>query len=110
MQVTPLTLPGGQPNIPGFQHLYLAKKTSQKRQNELIPYNDCLYKNMYKYEFIALLDIDEVIMPTHEEDTTWHDLMVRVLEKSKKIRNSTYPSYNVRNVYFFDEAQHKVRK
>ena len=63
---------------------------------------------MYKYEFIALLDIDEVIMPTHEEDMTWHDLMVRVLEKSKKVRNSTYPSYNVRNVYFFDEVQHQV--
>jgi hypothetical protein len=107
VHVTPLTLPGGMPNIPGFQHLYLAKKTSQKRQNELIPYNDCLYKNMYKYEFIALLDIDEVIMPKHEEDMSWHDLMVRVLEKGKKLRNTTYPSYNVRNVYFFDENQHK---
>lgn len=105
VHVTPLTLPGGQPNIPGLQHLYLTKKTSQKRQNELIPYNDCLYKNMYKYEFIALLDIDEVIMPKHD-DMSWHDLMVRVLEKGKKLRNTTYPSYNVRNVYFFDETQH----
>jgi hypothetical protein len=107
VQVSPLTLPGGQPNIPGFQHLYLSKKTSQKRQNELIPYNDCLYKNMYKYEFIALLDIDEVIMPKHEDDMTWHDLMVRVLEKSKKVSNLTFPSYNVRNVYFFDENRHQ---
>jgi len=46
VQVIPLTLPGGQPNVPGFQHLYLTKKTNHKRQNEVIPYNDCLYKNL----------------------------------------------------------------
>ena len=43
-----------------LQHLYLKSKTNNKRQNELIPYNDCLYRNMYRYEYIALLDIDEV--------------------------------------------------
>lgn len=37
----------------------------------------------------------------------WHDLMKRVLPKSKKLRNETYPSYNVRNVYFLDEHQHE---
>lgn len=46
-------------------------------------------------------------MPKHEEDQSWHDLMVRVLEKGKKLRNTTYPSYNVRNVYFFDQNQHQ---
>lgn len=106
VQVTPLTLPGGQPNVPGFQHMYLQKKTNHKRQNELIPYNDCLYKNMYMYEFIALLDIDEVIMPKHD-DQTWHDLMNRVRPKALKLKNETFPSYNVRNVYFLDEHQHE---
>ena len=51
---------GYQPNIQVLQHLYLKSKTNNKRQNELIPYNDCLYRNMYRYEYIALLDIDEV--------------------------------------------------
>lgn len=105
VQVTPLTLSGGQPNVPGFQHLYLQKKTNHKRQNEIIPYNDCLYKNLYLYDYIALLDIDEIIMP--KDDMNWHDLMKRVLPKSKKLRNDTYPSYNVRNVYFLDEHQHE---
>ncbi|KAG4078302.1 hypothetical protein HA402_013012 [Bradysia odoriphaga] len=103
VQVTPLTLPGGQPNVPGFQHLYLKKNTIHKRQNEIIPYNDCLYKNLYLYDFIALLDIDEVIMPKY--DMNWHDLMKRVLPKSKKLLNETYQSYNVRNVYFLDVHQ-----
>lgn len=107
VQLTPLTLPGGQPNVPGFQHLYLSKKTNHKRQNEIIPYNDCLYKNMYQYEYIALLDIDEVIMPLNEEDRTWSDLMKRVLPEAKKLRNELFHSYNVRNIYFLDEHQHE---
>lgn len=101
VEVTPLTLAGGQPNIPGFQHLYLSKHLNHKRQNEIIPYNDCLYKNMYMYDFIALLDIDEVIIPKH--DMTWGELMQRVLYKSRLVKNGTYPSYNVRNVYFLHE-------
>lgn len=105
VQVTPLTLSGGQPNVPGFQHMYLTKKTNHKRQNEIIPYNDCLYKNMYMYEYLALLDIDEVIMPKH--DRTWAELMDRVVPKSNRSRNDTFPSYNVRNVYFLDEHQNE---
>lgn len=105
VHVTPLTLPGGQPNVPSFQHLYLTKKTNHKRQNELIPYNDCLYKHMYEYEYIALLDVDEVIMPVR--DATWQELMhKRVLPKAFKIRNETRASYNVRNVYFLDDLLH----
>lgn len=104
VHVTPLTLPGGQPNVPAFQHMYLTKKTNHKRQNELIPYNDCLYKHMYEYEYIALLDVDEVIMPV--QDATWQDLMKRVLVKAFKIRNETRASYNVRNVYFLDDLLH----
>ncbi|CAH0549322.1 unnamed protein product [Brassicogethes aeneus] len=105
IQVTPINLAGGQPNIPSFQHLYLTKKTNHKRQNELIPYNDCLYKNMYKYRYIALLDIDEVIMPI--DGTSWKDLMEnKVLPKALKINKEERASYNVRNVYFLDDLIH----
>lgn len=104
VQVTPLTLPGGQPNMPGFQHLYLVKKVNHKRQNELIPYNDCLYKNLYTYEYIALLDIDEVIMPI--KFMSWKELMDTVLVKALKLKNETRASYNVRNVYFLDDLLH----
>ncbi|CAH0767342.1 unnamed protein product [Bemisia tabaci] len=104
VHVTPLTLPGGQPNLPVFQHLYLTKKVNYKRQNELIPYNDCLYKNLYTYEYIALLDIDEVIMPVKRR--TWRELMDDVMVKALKIKNETRASYNVRNVYFLDDLIH----
>lgn len=104
VDVTPLTLPGGQPNIPGFQHMYLSKKINHKRQNELIPYNDCLYRNLYTYKYIALLDVDEVIMPV--KVMSWKDLMDVVLKKALAIKNETRASYNVRNVYFLDDLLH----
>lgn len=61
--LTPITLPGEQPNIPGLRHMYLKSKITSKRQNEVIPYNDCLYRNLYSYDYIALMDTDEVILP-----------------------------------------------
>ena len=48
VDVTPISLPGYQPNLPVLQHMYLKSKRNNKRQNELIPYNDCLYRNMYR--------------------------------------------------------------
>lgn len=104
VDITPITLPGGQPNVPSFQHMYLSKKTNNKRQNELIPYNDCLYRHMYEYEYLVLLDVDEVIMPV--QDATWQELIKRIMPKALEIKNETRASYNVRNVYFLDELMH----
>ncbi|XP_076033541.1 uncharacterized protein LOC143020728 [Oratosquilla oratoria] len=104
VEVTPLTLPGNQPNIPGLIHMYLKSKVTNKRQNELIPYNDCLYKNMYRYKYIALLDTDEVIMP--KLMMTWKELMDVVVAKALKTKPEGRASYNVRNVYFMDTMSH----
>ena len=49
VDVTPISLPGYQPNLPILQHMYLKSKLNNKRQNELIPYNDCLYRNIYRH-------------------------------------------------------------
>lgn len=106
VHVTPITLPGGQPNLPGLQHMYLKKKTSHKRQNELIPYNDCLYKHMYSYKYIALLDVDEVIVPLR--DASWSALMERVRTKSTAAPGKPpRSSYHASNVYFLDELSHR---
>ena len=101
VDVTPISLPGYQPNVKVLQHLYLKSKTNNKRQNELIPYNDCLYRNIYRYDYIALLDIDEVIMPINGDN--WSDLMKQVKTLSYNIKKEERASYNFRNVYFLDE-------
>lgn len=101
VDVTPISLPGHQPNLPVLQHMYLKSKLNNKRQNELIPYNDCLYRNMYRYEYVALLDIDEVIMPIKHNN--WAEMMDEVVKASLKVKNETRASWNFRNVYFMDE-------
>lgn len=101
VELSPLTLPGNQPNLPEYQHLYLKSKLTTKRQNELIPYNDCLYRNLNSYQYLALLDIDEIIMPL--EHHNWFGLMEEVEKMSLAEQNYSRASYNVRNVYFFDD-------
>lgn len=106
VSVTPIMLPGGQPNLPGLQHMYLKKKTTHKRQMELIPYNDCLYRNMYRYRWLALLDIDEVIVPL--EDADWSALMRRVLPLSMPLQGKPpRSSYHASNLYFLDSLRHE---
>lgn len=103
VDLTKITLPGNQPNLPGFRHLYLKNKLTHKRQNELIPYNDCLYRNLYTYDYLALLDIDEIIMPIAHNN--WSQLMNEVQKLSLAEKNYTRASYNVRNVYFLDDLR-----
>ena len=42
-----------------LQHLFIKYRKPQNHKVELVAYHDCFYRNMYKYEFITLLDIDE---------------------------------------------------
>ena len=51
IDVKPISLPGPHPNLPGLQQLFNEKRKELKRLDELIPYNDCLYTNMYRYLF-----------------------------------------------------------
>merc|ERR1712042_193332 len=56
---------------------------------------------MYRYEYIALLDIDEVIVPVKHNN--WTEMMEEVVKTSLKVKNETRASWNFRNVYFMDE-------
>ena len=69
MDVTPISLPGYQPNLPVLQHMYLKSKLNNKRQNELIPYNDCLYRNLYRYCHIIAFWIEYRFSTITEDDT-----------------------------------------
>jgi hypothetical protein len=43
---------------------------------EALLHTDCLIQDG-RFEFLAVLDVDEVIIPRKSEDYTWHDLMKR---------------------------------
>lgn len=97
VEFTPLTLPGGYPNLPQLRHLVLSKTITQRRQMEVIPYNDCFYKHIYEYDYIVLLDIDEIIMP---KEGDWHDL-INTLENDEKLKIAS--GFYTRNIYFLDK-------
>jgi hypothetical protein len=103
VESTPLTLPGHQPNMPVLQHLFLKRKMTHKRQNEVIPYNDCLYRNMYRFRYVALLDVDEVIVPAQHR--TWADMMAGVEQQAAAVSQQKRASFHFQNVYFFDEVR-----
>ncbi|XP_042855850.1 uncharacterized protein LOC122242592 isoform X2 [Penaeus japonicus] len=103
VDMSKLTLPGDQPNVPELTHRYLHEKGGNKRLNELIPYNDCLYRNIYSYKYVVLLDTDELIIPRNL--SSWKRLMEVVVEKALKANKKPRTSFAARNVYFLDSMQ-----
>ncbi|CAF0925695.1 unnamed protein product [Didymodactylos carnosus] len=102
VHVEKLTLPGSQPNSPEIREKYLKEKMVNRRQNEVIPYNDCFYKNIYFYHYILLLDIDEVIMSLQHR--TWLE-MIQEIQRNWLNKNETYTSFSARNVYFLEHLK-----
>nr|XP_015836268.1 PREDICTED: uncharacterized protein LOC659180 [Tribolium castaneum] len=99
VEVTPISLLENFSNNPPLQSLFLHKKVIERRLQEVIPYNDCLYKHLDEFKFVVLLDTDEVIIPVEE---TWLQL-IQTLEENQPNRSS----YMARNVYFLDNNLHQ---
>ncbi|KAF0314567.1 hypothetical protein FJT64_015008 [Amphibalanus amphitrite] len=92
------TLPGFQPNYPPARRRYLRAAVWQKRRFELVHYNDCLYRSLYRYRFVVPLDVDEVLVP--RQYRTWAEL-IEHLEVNPHLLQR-FASLSVRHVYFFD--------
>ncbi|XP_038110846.1 uncharacterized protein LOC6046701 isoform X1 [Culex quinquefasciatus] len=58
--------------------------------------NDCLYRSMYRYSHVALIDLDEFIIPHHND--TLIDLINWL---SKKINNRNTGAYSFQNAFFY---------
>ncbi|XP_053644577.2 uncharacterized protein [Cherax quadricarinatus] len=103
VDIRKISLPGEQPNVFGLLHLYLKNKVNHKRLHELIPYNDCLNRNMYRYKFVLLMDIDEVIVAKSAVD--WTSLLEEVSPGAVNQYNNKWTSFCASNVYFLDTMQ-----
>lgn len=86
IELWPFLEPSGIPDMQayGTQHFLL--------ETNLI--NDCFYRVRNLYEYVAVLDADEVIMPVLETDRNWED-MFNSFDKSIKP-----DSYSFENVYY----------
>ncbi|XP_045603841.1 uncharacterized protein [Procambarus clarkii] len=103
VDVRELTLPGQQPNFRGLLHRYLNEHYVRQWKNEVLPYNDCFYRNMNLYKFIVLIDIDEVIVPKRGRD--WRSLLEQVEPRAMAADTHTRSSYCAPHVYFLDSMQ-----
>ncbi|XP_044260704.1 uncharacterized protein LOC123008768 [Tribolium madens] len=97
--VTPLSVAGSVSNNPKVLGKFFREKITERRLQEVIPYNDCLYRHLHEFKFVVLLDTDEVIIPA---ENTWVELMATLEDI---LPNST--SYVARNVYFWDNPSHQ---
>ena len=50
--------------------------------------NDCILRHRFKSDFVAILDLDEFIIPRNKTDTTWHEMMKRLPRASSYIFKS----------------------
>ncbi|XP_034193188.2 uncharacterized protein LOC117610200 isoform X1 [Osmia lignaria lignaria] len=58
--------------------------------------NDCLYRSMYKYEYVALVDLDEFIIPRH------NDTIIDLIKwMSNHINTKSTGAYSFQNAFFY---------
>ncbi|EDV32659.2 uncharacterized protein Dana_GF22030 [Drosophila ananassae] len=105
VELRPMSLGRGEPHAPPhFHHFAMASDGFNRILNEMIPYNDCFYRNMYKYDYVGVFDIDEVIMPLGNI-TKWSELVElsrRVPDDGDRIPADCkeWVSFCFRNVYY----------
>lgn len=58
--------------------------TPEGYSNEMAMLNDCFYRNRNLYEYIVIIDPDEVIVPTNANDMDWQSMVERVLDSSSR--------------------------
>ncbi|XP_059469005.1 uncharacterized protein LOC132192846 [Neocloeon triangulifer] len=101
LDVVKFSLPGYHANIPDFMSIFLRHRAAIQFLLELIQYNDCMYKHMYMYDFVVVVDVDEVILPLSTD--TWYDLIYK--KTIPKVANVKPPpaGFVVRNLIFADD-------
>ncbi|XP_037935490.1 uncharacterized protein LOC119669595 [Teleopsis dalmanni] len=98
LRVYPHSYARGEPVFPYILRYIMKHHYLNKVLNELLPYNDCFYRNLYKYDYVACIDLDEVIMPLGNW-TSWYDI-VEYAEEHKRPGCQTHVSLCFQNIYF----------
>ena len=70
------SLPDSQPNHPVLTNLWMYKHNDPHLQlwrDEPISVNDCILRNIHKFQYIANIDNDEMIIPEKYKD--WNEML-----------------------------------
>ena len=76
-------------------------RTRQHRLLQMNVMNDCFYQVKNLYDFVAIFDPDEVIMPVMDEDRTWEDMFTRLdssffSSDAFAVENTYFPHQNLK--------------
>ena len=83
LEVTMTSLPDSQPNHPVLTNLWMYKHNDPHLQlwrDEPIFVNDCLLRKIHKFQYIANIDNDEMIIA--EESRDWNEMLEGLLGHS----------------------------
>lgn len=73
----------------------------QQFHNDMISFNDCLYKHYNEFFYLLPLDIDEIILPVKPEEKLWTDVISRLWKDGSD-------GYAARNAYFLLDNNHAL--
>ncbi|XP_015597945.1 uncharacterized protein LOC107269043 [Cephus cinctus] len=79
-----------------WHHLDMISQREIRTEGLFAALNDCLYRSMYKYDYVALLDLDEFIIPRH--NYTIPDLMKWT---NSRINIKSAGAYSFQNAFFY---------
>ncbi|XP_054165998.1 uncharacterized protein LOC128963508 [Oppia nitens] len=93
---------GHQLNNIYLNEVYMSKMGDKMLPQETLELNDCFYRNMYKHTFLAVIDIDEVIVPLDAYD--WPQMMDQIYNSLKKRSNwDRFASYLFTQTRFYNQ-------
>ncbi|XP_065169234.1 uncharacterized protein [Atheta coriaria] len=69
-----LHLAGNDPNSPHLQHIF-HQSPRYNIQFDLIAFNDCLLRNMYRYEYVIPVELDEIPMVKDTSKSTLQEVL-----------------------------------
>lgn len=97
MKVFNMSVPGQLMPFP--MYTYKNEKYRPAQNLQLAAYQDCFYRNFQKYKYIAIVDIDEILLPVH--GYTWADMFKEI--DAIKDHNEPYAEYVIRQMRFFTD-------
>ncbi|XP_076763785.1 uncharacterized protein LOC143431133 [Xylocopa sonorina] len=79
-----------------WHHLDMISQREIRTEGLFAALNDCLYRSMYKYKYVALVDLDEFIIPRH------NDTIIDLIRwMSSRINTKTTGAYSFQNAFFY---------
>ncbi|XP_076379257.1 uncharacterized protein LOC143259735 [Megalopta genalis] len=79
-----------------WHHLDMISQREIRTEGLFAALNDCLYRSMYKYEYVALVDLDEFIIPRH------NDTIIDLIRwMGSRINTKSTGAYSFQNAFFY---------